>query len=797
MAAVSDITVGAWLENSQFNIVYDSDIPKIIVAATNNSSETKTVDLRLRIIDYQGTSVHEANWTETIQKGATIKETPYQFDILKYGSFRVHVRAFLDGIEVAHSETDFARIRDLSSSSQESLFGFHYLWSFVSDAEMSQRFLMIGKTFPKQVRLGINRSNVEKSKGIYNWELTTDRLQNYMEANGVKVIGVISRKPPNWFMSNKGLTEQQRRSYHLADPGFLEFVKAAVDRYENIDVWESLNEPYLEYPANNNLPTPVQTMFVDNMAAYQKDLFQWFNKKHRKKTLLLNASALRFKNTENQQFLRVMAQNDVLDYVDALSYHGYANTSPGTEVMQHQTWRDRIEFELAPYRKEGLLWYMTEAGFQSNDRYDPTTGLYDAYHMIEHGHFSFAPEITNAASAIKHGMAHHSHNSGIVTPYYNFMAGVSNPSYDILSDFKFRFKEPTILIPALNAASWLYEGFAFHKKISNNTNVHAFQFKAHRGGYMTSYWSEEQGMVEISACSNSKVYDFMGNEVSPEQGGSGWLVPVGRMPWHISSTQKCKLSFIFHQRDDPVRLFSDPQLRFDLENGGAKISSQQVNLAELYDGVGMRVRVYDSSSEEYLEGYMWNQDSNESFGYELVINGDAESQIIEWSPLNGAVINLVPSDHAGGDGGSSSLEIVRGSDDVVAYQDLSTIEGKLYRLSVWLKAGSVSAGSGIWDWYTFQPIEDTVSYNGAVWKQFTSYFIAKSDKSRIILYVDGGAGDNAYFDNISVSPVNNIGPNALEINNSPYGVGAQSWSVRTPGFDVNSNNYQVYVYPVY
>ncbi|MCK5091041.1 MAG: carbohydrate binding domain-containing protein [Gammaproteobacteria bacterium] len=794
----SDIAVGAWVENNQFNVVFDNEVPGIIVTVRNNTTEAKIVDLRLRVIDYQGASVFKTSWIEEVQGGMITRKPSVLLDNLKYGSFRVHVRAFINGVEVAHSETDFAKIRDISALSQDSLFGFHYPWSFVSDTEMDQRFSVIGKTYPKQAKGFINRNIVEKIPGVYDWESTTDRLQEYMTTNDVKVLGSISSKVPDWYLSDEGLTDLERRAYQLVDPGFLELIKAAVDRYENIDVWESLNEPYLYYPTNANLPTPEQTMFADNMATYQKSLFQWFNKKYPKKILILNASAIRFKNAENQQFLRTMAQNGVLDYIDALSYHGYTEANPGTEIIDHISWRQQIESELAPYGKEGLTWYMTEAGFQSNDRYDPYSGLYNDYHKIEHRHYSFAPEVTNAGSAIKHGIAHHSHGGKIVTPYYNFMTGISSPSYDLLSNFKFRFKEPTILIPVMNAVTWLYEGFSFHEEIGgDNAIVKAFQFKGPGGGYMTSYWSEEQGMVEIPVCSKSTIYDFMGNEISPEQGGNGRIVPVGRMPRHISSRPNCKLTFIYHQRDDAVRLISDTQARFDLEDGSAKIASQQVNLAEQYDGVGMRVRVYDESEEEYLEGYMWNQDSEEFFGDELVINGDAETQITGWNSLNGAVINQVPSDYIGSNNGSYSLEVVRGLNDVAAYQDLSTIEGKLYRLSVWMKAGSGVARSRIWDWDTFQSIENTVFYNGTTWKHFTGYFVALSDISRIILYVNGDIGDNAYFDDISVSSVKNIGPNALEINNNPYGTGVQSWSIRTPEFDVNSNNYQINIYPVH
>ena len=116
-------------------------------------------------------------------------------------------------------------------------------WVTNSFADTNRELDAVGKTGASWIRLPIDRSAVEKSKGQYDWGYV-DNLVNSASSHGLRILGLIGYTPM-WERP-----EGPPMIFPFAPPremdGWQRFVTAAAQRYAGkINSWEIWNEPNL------------------------------------------------------------------------------------------------------------------------------------------------------------------------------------------------------------------------------------------------------------------------------------------------------------------------------------------------------------------------------------------------------------------------------------------------------------------------------------------------------------------------------------------------------------------------
>ncbi|WP_343996394.1 hypothetical protein, partial [Williamsia deligens] len=108
-----------------------------------------------------------------------------------------------------------------------------------SQGDLNRTLDTVRQTSASWIRLGIDRSQIETSPGVYNWS-TSDRVINAARARGLRVLGLIAYTP---LLQGGGLL----KTAPPANPNdFAVFAQRAVQRYgSQVNNWEIWNEPNL------------------------------------------------------------------------------------------------------------------------------------------------------------------------------------------------------------------------------------------------------------------------------------------------------------------------------------------------------------------------------------------------------------------------------------------------------------------------------------------------------------------------------------------------------------------------
>lgn len=130
----------------------------------------------------------------------------------------------------------------------------------------------------------------------------------------------------------------------------------------------------------------------------------------------------------------------------------------------------------------------------------------------------------------------------------------------------------------------------------------------------------------------------------------------------------------------------------------------------------------------------------------IASNGTFDSDTTGWTASNATLASV-----AGGQSGNA-LEITEtgGVSPGQAYQDITTVIGRVYKLSLYFKAGTSSAGSFLIG-TTGSPsaIYDSGALSDASWTQYTVTFIATDTTTRITLQTDDPtATETSLFDEL-------------------------------------------------
>jgi hypothetical protein len=171
-------------------------------------------------------------------------------------------------------------------------------------------------------------------------------------------------------------------------------------------------------------------------------------------------------------------------------------------------------------------------------------------------------------------------------------------------------------------------------------------------------------------------------------------------------------------------------------------------------------------------GTFWVRDNvtipkTETLGAELLADGGFENAAgpSKWAGQKGAVLARV-ADHRPGSPGAHALNVTRGASYICALSDnIPLIEGKLYKLEVWLKritdadtrplALVAVAGGGAGQVRTWWDKPEELPVN--TWKKHTAYFHpAATANYQVALWGGVNTGDQFRFDDVSLKEVINM-----------------------------------------
>ncbi|MEI6462087.1 MAG: LamG-like jellyroll fold domain-containing protein [bacterium] len=185
-------------------------------------------------------------------------------------------------------------------------------------------------------------------------------------------------------------------------------------------------------------------------------------------------------------------------------------------------------------------------------------------------------------------------------------------------------------------------------------------------------------------------------------------------------------------------------------------------------------------------GYMGNNSSGETVGSELITNGTFDTNATGWTAAAGGTGASV----AGGFS-NNALQTTIGSGGTYGYvyQSITTVVGKMYRISMYVKngTGNNSIYSG-----TSQGGNENISYGysgGTSWTLLTRYFVANATTT----YIRLGPGtsnlnDTAYFDEVSVKEVTDTQIDGVHIVSTRNGA-VRNWTSIESGFNYNDTTY--------
>jgi hypothetical protein len=200
----------------------------------------------------------------------------------------------------------------------------------------------------KYVRTDLNWQTVEKIKGIYDFSPYDTIINNIIDNNLIPIL-ILD-------YGNSFYGDNERDMKEEIFPYFINFIKAAVERYKNKNiVWEIYNEPNLEtFWSNQNIKVPV----------YYTNLLKLAYTEIKKidKTSIVCGCALSA-NPSNissvKPWLDVAFRNGALEYMDVLTIHPYTNQNPETLINFYNS----IKAIITKYTYKNIPIWCGEVGY--------------------------------------------------------------------------------------------------------------------------------------------------------------------------------------------------------------------------------------------------------------------------------------------------------------------------------------------------------------------------------------------------------------------------------------------------
>ncbi len=230
-----------------------------------------------------------------------------------------------------------------------------------------------------------------------------------------------------------------------------------------------------------------------------------------------------------------------------------------------------------------------------------------------------------------------------------------------------------------------------------------------------------------------------------------------------------------------------------LVNGQAFYRCEGVDLSSY---IGWWLKLVDSSAK-VTSGWIKEADATESLGAELITNGGFAADTTGWTAGSGATLDSV----AGGQAGNC-LRITEGvNPSPYAYQDLTLVEGKLYKLTCYIKQGTESTWFiNAYDTDNSSFIASDTGESTAAWVLHTFYFTVpvgcSTVRIRIYNIAAGGGVTTIFYDTVVCKEVVHVGIDGVHIvqtRNGDY----RGWEDIEADFDYNDSAYTFDVLPAY
>ncbi|WP_226654779.1 cellulase family glycosylhydrolase [Guptibacillus hwajinpoensis] len=200
------------------------------------------------------------------------------------------------------------------------------------------------------VRIDIFWSSVEKTKGIYDFKGSGyDQLNDLLTKYDIRPYYILAYENPLYERQRSIVTDEGRT-------GFINFVAATVDRYKGQNIiWEIWNEPNLETFWK---PQPS----IDEYSTLVKEVSPIIQQKD--PTGVIVAPALAGIHEKSMEWLKQLFEENILNYIDAISVHPYRNNHPESALYDYQVLRNL----LSDYSDEDIPIISGEWGYSMHQK---------------------------------------------------------------------------------------------------------------------------------------------------------------------------------------------------------------------------------------------------------------------------------------------------------------------------------------------------------------------------------------------------------------------------------------------
>ncbi len=183
-------------------------------------------------------------------------------------------------------------------------------------------------------------------------------------------------------------------------------------------------------------------------------------------------------------------------------------------------------------------------------------------------------------------------------------------------------------------------------------------------------------------------------------------------------------------------------------------------------------------------GYIGSTDATEALGAELVLNGSFTTDTANWTAQQSTLSSV-----AGGQSGNALQVQNVGAYYSYAYQAITTVVGKLYKVNFYHKNGTGAGNLWIGTSIGGGQLISNVSFSDADWALKTYYFTATTTTSYIRIGLATSVdGATTLFDEVGIKEVTDVGVDGVHIVSAKNG-GTRTWAGIESGFNYNDSAY--------
>jgi hypothetical protein len=522
--------------------IFVGDEPvRFTIGLANNTARAEQVTYEVTTTDVYDRLVLRTHESLPLESGGLV-ERDFDLPTDRKGYFAVKVRAcdrtgrLLDS-HVFH----MARVarRFDGKRHPKSFFGVHPQPAGEDLVIRKKRWRIFAESGARWCRSFAVWRNVELKQGEFRWDnYFRDSTIREADEHAMNVLvcfaGLLARRVPKWALDE---AETAKAGFEIPRQEFLlTFLREAVARYGDcVDVWETVNEPYLAVDSGRFAEHTVQR-YLDESLDLHRQAGGIVRSLAPGVPVIANVSG--FGQMERDPvYLKGMLARGLLEHVDGISFHFYRGKFPVERG-------DRVENAVAKARKliaeHGArmpTFYQTESSTCSNDLFDDTDNLYGEYRqMMMPTAFGYTSEIEAARNWVRAAIIEVA--SGMRVTFWFVMGYYTNYKvYGMHTMIKDHWRSPKIIYPAYNALTCMIDEAEPLRELKRNPKWRAYAFKRGRE-IVIPVWHlmVGKGLGTLAVDRDLPVYrivDFMGNQVKIEKEGGRALLPLDEAPHYL------------------------------------------------------------------------------------------------------------------------------------------------------------------------------------------------------------------------------------------------------------------------